>query len=154
MSLMTIAELDTLAQRHASSITPAPAQSPTPIQVTARDARHQILGGIKIIARICGVDMTQDIHPTEMLVQRIDQLEELAKLQHAEIAEYRKALKAIGTVLDGHEDPFEVKPPSKWKKVEADKWMLAAGESIKWSMQRAENALDPKQAVPIAPDPE
>jgi hypothetical protein len=151
---MTIAELDTLAQRHASSITPAPTPQPTRIQVTARDARHQILGGIKIIARICGVDMTQDIHPTEMLVQRIDSLEDLVKAQQAEIAEYRKALCAVGTVLEVHDDPFELRPSSKWSKAELGQWIISAGESIKWVMQRAENALDPAHAVPIAKDPD
>lgn len=152
MSLMTINKLEELAQRHALVTTSAPV--PGRVQITARDARHQILGGIKIIARICGVDMTQDIHPTEMLVQSIDKLEDLVRAQQAEIDGYRKALKAVGTVLENHDDPFQLKPSSKWSKAELGSWIINAGESIQWVMQRAENALDPHHIVPIAADPE
>lgn len=166
--LITLAELEVLEAKHTSALAPVP---PAPMErpkVTARDARHQILGGIKIIARICGVDMTQDIRPAEMLVQRIDELEEEAAKREAYIKQliaeheaekshYRKALSAVSKVLDLYGgDPFEMKPISKWGKADLGKWMIAAGESIKWVMQRAENALDPDpdHVVPIAPDPE
>lgn len=158
-----IADLEVLEATQ-KSIIPAPVMERP--RVTAHDARHQILGGIKIIARICGIDMTQDIYPAEMLVQRIDQLEteaaareayirQLKAEQEAEKSHYRKALTAVGKVLDLYSgDPFELKPISKWDKASLGKWMIAAAESISWVMQRAENALDPDHAVPIIKDPE
>jgi hypothetical protein len=155
MSLMTIDRLEQLAQSHPIVSTAPPVEAaPKRVTVTARDARHQILGGIKIIARICGIDMTQDISPAEMLVQRIEQLEAIRQQQMDEIAELRKALSTVGTVLEVHSDPFELRPSSKWTKTELAQWIINADESRKWVMQRAENALDPKHIVPIAADPE
>jgi len=154
MSLMTIAKLDELAEKHRSIPAPIVSEVQTKVKITARDARHEILGAIKIIARMCGMDMTQDVHPTELLVRRIDELEIEAQQREIEIKELRKALSAVGTVLEVHDDPFELRPASKWSKAELGQWIINAGESIKWVMQRAENALDPKHAVPIAADPE
>ena len=124
-----------------------------------------VLGAIKIIARMSGMDMTQDVHPTELLVQRIDELEQQAQQREAEIkalkAEkleavngHRKALRNIAAVLETYGDPFDAKPFSKWKNDEKGRWMLAVAESIKWAVQRADNVLDPVNAVPIAADPE
>ncbi len=156
------------------SQTPAIAIAPALPRVTGRDARHQILGGIKIIARICGMSMVEDIHPAELLVRRIDQLEDEAaerektiqalrqqleaeknhyrNANQAEIAGYRKALRNIAAVIEPYSDPFDLKPFSKWKNDEKGKWILAAGESIKWAVQRAENQIDPTNAVVIAAD--
>jgi hypothetical protein len=154
MSLMTIAELDKLEQRH-SYIIPAPVQpAPKRPPITKRDAQHEILGAIKIIARMNGMDMTKDVHPTELLVSRIDELEAQADQLHKENEALRKALAAVGTVLEVHDDPFELKPSSKWSKAEMGNLIIGMCESIKWVMQRAENALDPQHAVPIVPDPE
>jgi len=163
VSLMTIAELDQLEKRQQTIVATAPI--PQPVKVTARDARHQVLGAIKIIARMSGMDMTQDVHPTELLVQRIDELEQQAQQREAEIkalkAEkldavngHRKALRNIAAVLETYGDPFDAKPFSKWKNDEKGRWMLAVAESIKWAVQRADNVLDPVNAVPIAADPE
>lgn len=145
-------------------------------KVTARDARHQVLGAMKLIARMSGMDMTRDVHPTELLVERIDQLEEemqalrrsheaeLQKLRAAhdaekdtyrnQIRELTRALRNVSIVLDNHYDPFELKPPSKWNKPDMGKWMMGVTESIKWAVQRIDNLLDPATAKPIAPDPE
>jgi hypothetical protein len=163
MSLMTIAELEQLEKRQHSIVATAPITQP--VKVTARDARHQVLGAIKIIARMAGMDMTKDVHPTELLVQRIDELEAQAQAREAEITalkaekaaavkEHQKALRNIAAVLETYSDPFDVKPFSKWKNDEKGKWMLAVAESIKWAVQRADNQLDPVNAVPIAADPE
>lgn len=143
-------------------------------RVTKRDAQHEILGAIKIIARLNGMSMVEQVHPTELLVRRIDQLEdeaaqrekdfhaltekyeaEKASYQNAnkaEIAGYRKALRNIAVVLALYSDPFELKPFSKWKNDEKGKWIMAAGESVKWAVQRADNQLDPTNAVVIAAD--
>ncbi len=151
---LTIADLERLAVRQSALAVVATPPAPARAKVTRRDAEHEILGAVKLIARINGMDSTKLVHPVELLVERIDQLEDAQTQLQQQNADLRKALSAISMVLEGHEDPFEVKPPSKWKKIEADKWMLAAGESIKWALQRAENALAPSNAVPIASDPE
>jgi hypothetical protein len=163
--MLTMQRLDELAERYTSP--PAAQQAieaaPVRVQITARDARHQILGGIKIIARICGIDMTQDIYPAEMLVQRIDQLEDMVQAQRVEIerlkganrdeiAGYKKALRNIAARLEIYRQPFENKPFSKWKNDDKGKWMLAVGETVDWAVQRADNQLDPVNAVTIAPD--
>jgi len=143
-------------------------------RVTKRDAQHEILGAIKIIARLNGMSMVEQVHPTELLVRRIDQLEDEAAQRekdfHAltekyeaekasyrqsmvgEIAGYKKALRNIAVVIDLYSNPFDALPFSKWKNEAKGKWMMAAAESIKWAVQRADNQLDPVNAVPIAPD--
>jgi hypothetical protein len=127
--------------------------------ITQRDARQRMIGMMKMINHFSGGDMRQEIDTIDFLVQRIDVLEEEnAKLREqfeAEKLHYRQALAAVGKVIDLYSgDPFELKPISKWSKADLGKWMIAAGESIKWVMQRAENALDPDHAVPIVKDPE
>jgi hypothetical protein len=162
--MLTMQQLDKLAEKYTSpAIQQAIEPAPKRVQITARDARHQILGGIKIIARICGIDMTQDIYPAEMLVQRIDQLEDIVQAQRVEIerlkgakadeiAGYKKALRNIAARLELYRQPFENKPFSKWKNEDKGKWMLAVGETVDWAVQRADNQLDPVNAVVIAPD--
>lgn len=163
MSHLTIQRLDELAAKYSPTPTNVIEPAPARVQITARDARHQILGGIKIIARICGIDMTQDIYPAEMLVQRIDQLEDLVvqlrrELDEAkaakqdEIVGYKKALRNIAARLEIYRQPFENLPFSKWKNDAKGKWMLAVGETVDWAVQRADNQLDPVNAVLIAPD--
>ena len=172
--MLTIHDLEVMVA--AQPPPPASMQPYRQPQVTARDARHQILGAIKIIARMSGMDMTSEVHPTELLVERIDQLEaanealrqaheaEVQKLREAhdaekdtyrnQIREMTRALRNVSIVLDNHYDPFEVKPPSKWTKPDMGKWMQGVTESIKWAVQRIDNLLDPATAKPIAPDPE
>jgi len=155
MSQITIADLDRLAAQHSTAIIPIePAPRPTAPPITKRDTRQRILGAMKIMNFLCGGDMREEIDSTDFLVRRIDVLEAQHQQLQAEIAEYRKALAAVGTVLEIHDNPFELKPSSKWSKAELGQWILNAGESIQWVMQRAENALDPRHAVPIAADPE
>lgn len=175
---MTIADLENLEKRQQTIVATGPI--PQPVKVTARDARHQVLGAIKIIARMSGMDMTRDVHPTELLVQRIDELErqaeereaahqrEIEAIQNAKTQEidalttkhtnqttaYKKALRNIAVVIQDYADPFDAKPFSKWKNNEKGAWMLAVAESVSWAVQRADNVLDPVNAVPIAADPE
>lgn len=162
-----LADLDVL-ESSPTTITIAPA----PPRVTRRDARHEILGAIKIIARMSGMSMIEDVHPTELLVRRIDQLEAEAAEREAQIvamkesfelekshyrnqiADCKKALRNISVVLDGHVDPFEVKPYKKWNKEDLGAWIMAVVGSMNWARQRADNLLDPVNAQPIAPDPE
>lgn len=147
---------------------------PTLPRVTKRDAQHEILGAIKIIARLNGMSMVEQVHPTELLVRRIDQLEDEAAQREKdiqaliekyeaekshyqqstvnEIAGYKKALRNIAAVLEDYSNPFDALPFSKWKNEAKGKWMLAVAESIKWAVQRADNQLDPVNAVPIAAD--
>lgn len=132
-----------------------------------RDAKQQLLGAMRIINHLSGGDMRQQIDTVEFLSLRVDELEaqlaeerkafEAEKASYrqsmvAEIAGYKKALRNIAVVLAMYSDPFDLKPFSKWKNEEKGKWILAAGESIKWAVQRADNQLDPVNAVPIAPD--
>lgn len=127
--------------------------------LTRRDAKQQILGAMRMINHFSGAQMHREIDTVEFLSSRVDELE--AQLQkererfEIEKAGYRKALTAVGKVLDLYSgDPFELKAASKWTKPDMGKWMLAAAESINWVMQRAENELDHDHAVPIAKDPE
>lgn len=140
--------------------------------LSKHDATQRVLGGIKLIKFFYGGAMNDDVDAVDYLTSLVDQLEaekaEQAKRFEAEKAallaqhesekrHYRKALAAVAKVLDLYSgDPFELKPISKWGKADLGKWMIAAGESIQWVMQRAENALDPNpdHVVPIAPDPE
>lgn len=160
MSHITIHDLEVLI---AEPPPPAAVELYRVPKVTARDARHQVLGAIKIIARMSGMDMTRDVHPTELLVERIDNLEaeidvlrqELAAAKVAkqdEIAGYKKALRNIAARLEIYRQPFENLPFSKWKSDAKGKWMLAVGETVDWAVQRADNQLDPMNAVVIAPD--
>jgi hypothetical protein len=160
MSHITIQDLEVLI---AEAPPPAAVEVYRVPKVTARDARHQVLGAIKIIARMSGMDMTRDVHPTELLVERIDNLEaeidvlrkelEAAKAaKQDEIAGYKKALRNIAARLEIYRQPFENLPFSKWKNDAKGKWMLAVGETVDWAVQRADNQLDPVNAVVIAPD--
>lgn len=147
---ITLQQLDALAEKHLS-LPPAP---PEPKPITRRDARQQVLGAIKIIARMSGMSMVTDVHPTELLVQRIDELEAQSAAKDAHIARLEKALANASAVLELYaDDPFELKPISKWNKGELGKWMLAAMESIKWVVTRAENELDQAHAVPLIAGP-
>lgn len=127
--------------------------------LTRRDAKQQIIGAMRMINHFSGAQMHREIDTVEFLSSRVDELEALLKAERErfemEKAGYRKALESVGKVLDLYSgDPFELKAASKWTKPDMGKWMLAATESINWVMQRAENALDPDHAVPIAKDPE
>ncbi len=146
---LTMAQLDALAEKH---LTLPPPPEPKPI--TRRDARQQVLGAIKIIARMSGMSMVTDVHPTELLVQRIDELEAQAAAKDAIIARQEKALANISAVLELYaSDPFELKPISKWNKGELGKWMIEAADSMTWAMTRAENELVPEHAVPLIAGP-
>lgn len=139
---MTLAQLEKL-------LAPAP-----PPPITADRARHEILGAMKLMARLAGVAMHEDVYPTELFVRRVDELETAIAAQRQEIARLRKALTAISGALEAHTDPFGVRPPSKWTKTEMGTALLAAAETIVWATQRIDNELDPAHAQPIAPDPE
>lgn len=141
MTLMTLAELEALTTRHIP---------PPPPPMTARDGRHQILGAIKIIARMSGMSMVTDVAPVELLVRRIDELEAEAQRREAEIQQYREALAAVGIALEAHSDPFEAKVASKWAKSDLVNWIQGVCQSITWVMTRAENALDPEHAQPVS----
>jgi hypothetical protein len=71
-----------------------------------------------------------------------------------QVKDMRQVLRSIALVMDGQVDPFELKPASKWSKAELGKWIIAAVENMNWARQRVDNYIDPKNAVPIAPDPE
>lgn len=163
--MLTMQRLDELAAKYSPPAASAIEIVPQRVPVTARDARHQILGAIKIIARMSGEDMTRDVHPTELLVSRIDKLEATVDAQRAEIerlkvakqdeiAGYKKALRNIATALSVYRRPFEDKPFSKWNNTAKGQWMIAVGETVDWAVQRADNQLDPVNAVVIAPDTE
>ncbi len=130
-----------------------------------RDAKQQILGGLKIINHLSGGDMRQQIDAAEFLSNRVDELEEqLQKERDAfeaeklgyqkQVKDMRQVLRSIALVMDGQVDPFELKPSSKWSKAELGQWIIAAVENMNWARQRVDNYIDPKNAVPIAPDPE
>lgn len=138
MSQLTISDLDTLHKRY----TPPP----RPL-LTKEQATQQVFGAIKLIKYFYGGKMHDDVEAVDYLCSRVDTLE-------AENAALRQALSAISAVLEIHTSPFEDKAPSKVSRLDVNKWIIAAAESIKWVMQRAENALDPKHIVDIAKDPE
>ncbi len=164
---ITLADLDVMEAQPSSSLNivqPAPVKRPL---LTKRDAKQQIIGGLRMINHFSGGDMRQEIDTVAFLTGRIDELEmqleeerkafeaEKTSYQNAnrnEIAGYRKALRNIAVVLALYSDPFELKPFSKWKNDEKGKWIMAAGESVKWAVQRADNQLDPINAVVIAAD--
>lgn len=152
---VTLADLEVLeAPKTIAPVPPAPAERALP-PISKRDLRQQFVGVIRMINHLTGGDMREQVDSLDFLVRRNDALEEQIRQLEAEKASYRKALSAVGTVLDLYSgDPFELKVMSKWNKAELGNWMIAAAESIKWVMQRAENALDPDHAVPIAKDPE
>lgn len=165
---LTLADLDVLeAPAQTLAIVEPPAVK-RPL-LTRRDAKQQLIGAMRMINHFSGGDMRQQIDTVAFLSTRVDelemQLEEERKAFEAEkasyrkqladeIAGYKKALRNIASVLDMYSDPFEIKPFSKWKNDEKGKWMMAAAESIKWAVQRADNQLDPVNAVAIAPDAE
>lgn len=169
---LTMQKLDELAAKYTQLPPAAPIALSSPIAppvsrdrpvIEARDARQRIIGGLKMISYFCGGLMRQEIDQADFLVRRIDELEaqlgamrqelETARTEKAaEIGGYKKALRNIAAVLDLYRDPFDSKPFSKWKNEEKGKWMLAAAESIEWAVQRADNQLDPVNAVVIAPD--
>ncbi len=140
--MMTIAQLERM-------IAPAP----LPL-IKGDQARQQMLGAMKMIARLAGMQGNDDVYATELFVRRVDELERLIDAQRKEIEEYRKALLAISAALEAHTDPFGLRPASKWTKTEMAAALLAAGETITWATQRADNLLDPDHAQPIAKDPE
>lgn len=156
-----LADLEVMEAKPASSLA---VQRPL---LGKRDAKQQLLGAMRIINHLSGGDMRQQIDTVEFLSLRVDELEaqieamqkqfEAEKASYrqsmvGEIAGYKKALRNIAAVLALYSDPFDLKPFSKWKNDEKGKWMLAAAESIKWAVQRADNQLDPVNAVPIAAD--
>lgn len=171
---LTMRKLDELAAKYsAPQLTPAPSTSSSAIEpalsresrmpITARDARQRIIGGLKMISYFCGGLMRPEIDQADFLVRRIDELEamvdtlrgEVAAAKAAkvdEIAGYKKALRNIAARLELYCDPFDTKPFSKWKNDEKGRWMLAASETVAWAVQRADNQLDPVNAIPIAPD--
>lgn len=142
---MTMQTLEALEAR----LAPAPLP-----KIAANAARHQILGAMKLIARMADMPMQEEVYPTELFVRRVDQLEDENDALRREVAECHKALAAISAALEAHTDPFGVKPSSKWTKTEMAAALLAAGETITWATQRADNLLDPDHAQPIAKDPE
>jgi hypothetical protein len=162
-----LADLDVMEAKPQSSIEViqfATAQRPL---FTKRDAKQQLLGAMRIINHLSGSDMRQKIDTVEFLSLRVDELEALlaeerkafedekVRYQRAmagEIAGYKKALRNIAAVIEPYRNPFDALPFSKWKNEAKGQWMLAAAESIQWAVQRAENQIDPVNAVPIAPD--
>lgn len=151
---ITIADLEVLEAQHSSAIMPIEPVNDALPPLTKRDVRQRLIASQKIMNWLCGGDMRDEINSTDFLVRRIDVLEAQHNQLQRENAELRKALSAVGTVLEVHDDPFALKPPSKWSKAELGNLIINVGESIKWVMQRAENALDPAHAVPIVADPE
>lgn len=167
MSLMTIADLENLAANHSQTITTVPTPKWQPPQLTKRDVRQRVFGTLKLLVFLCGGDMRQEVDAADFLVRRIDELERQAEEREAahqreieairngkteEIAGYKKALRNIAARLEIYRDPFDSKPFSKWKNDEKGKWMLAVGETIDWAVQRADNQLDPINAITIAAD--
>lgn len=170
---LTIQQLDALAEKHLA-LPPAPPESkhtseitvvsPSPIdnefgaidepKFTARYARHQVLGAMKLICRMSGQSMVTEVAATELFVERVNELEAQSAAKDAHIARLEKALANISAVLELHAaDPFELKPISKWNKGELGKWMIEAADSMKWAMTRAENELVPERAVPLIAGP-
>lgn len=163
---MMIADLDKLAAQYGQIVVQTPP--------THRAPRQQIIGAMKMINWLCGGDMQQEIDSVDFLVRRIDKLEDQAQEREAYfklvieryetekrhyqqqeqglIAGYKKALRNIAAVLSAYSDPFDSKPFSKWNNVGKGQWMVAVAESVQWAVQRADNTLDPTNAVPIALD--
>lgn len=172
--MQTITGLDPLKVRLADLEVLESKQRATSLAVqqtllTKRDAKQQLIGAMRIINHLSGGDMRAQIDTVAFLSVRIDELEaqietmrkqfedEKAIYQNSkkdEIAGYKKALRNIAAVLEPYRNPFEVLPFSKWKNEQKGKWMLAVGESIDWAVQRADNQLDPTNAVVIAADTE
>lgn len=161
---LTLADLDVMEAPTTAIVKPAPAAVKP---LTKRDTRQRIIGAMKMINWLCGGEMQQEIDSTDFLVRRIDELEaqmekmreqfeqeksHYRKANENEIAGYKKALRNIAARLEVYRDPFNLLPFSKWKNEAKGKWMLAAGETIDWAVQRADNQLDPINAVVIAAD--
>lgn len=147
---LTMAQLDALAEKHL-----ALPQPPEPRQQTApRDARHQVLGAMKLIARMSGKSMVTEVAATELFVERVNELEAQAAAKDAHIARLEKALDNIYAVLEIHADnPFDLKPVSKWNKGQLAQRILRMVEDIRWSTTRVENELRPECAVPLIAGP-
>lgn len=139
---MTIQQLEAL-------LAPAP-----PPSVTADQARQQVLGGMKMLARMAGMGAQEDVQVADLFVRRVHELEQTIARLEQEIGGYRRGLMAISAAVEAHTDPFGLKPASKWTKTELAAWTLAAGETMTWAAQRADNLLDPAHFQPIARDPE
>lgn len=171
-----LADLEVLEAQQPRILAPVePRQDDVP-PISKHDLRHQFIGVLRMINHLTGGDMRQQIDSIDFLVRRIDLLEEQnAKLrQKAEadlveqkeafeaeklgyqkqVKDMRQVLRSIALVMDGQVDPFELKPSSKWSKAELGQWIIAAVENMNWARQRVDNYIDPKNAVPIAPDPE
>ncbi len=158
------------------SLAPLPAAPPERAlpPISKRDLRQQFVGVVRMINHLTGGDMRDQVDTLDFLVRRVNELEarddqrekdmqalrdQLAlekdhyqKAIQNEIAGYKKALRNISARLEIYRDPFDALPFSKWKNEAKGKWMLAAGETIDWAVQRADNQLEPVNAVPIAAD--
>jgi len=122
--------------------------------IDARTARAQVVGMQKWVVWMSGGEMRDDVAANEILVGRIDELEDALAVKDAYIERLTKALANVGAVLEDYtDDPFEAKPMPKWNKGELGKRILAMVDSIKWVVTRAENELDPRHAVPLLPGP-
>lgn len=171
---MTMADLEILEAEHAPKGISVLSTKWQPPQLTKRDVRQRVFGTLKLLVFLCGGDMRKEVDAADFLVRRIDALEDEAQKretyiqqliekheaekvayrnsQRDVIAGYKKALRNIAGRLELYRTPFEELPFSKWKNEAKGKWMLAAGETIDWAVQRADNQLDPINAVVIAAD--
>lgn len=144
-TMMTMAQLDSLSARLAPAPLPA---------VTADAARNQVVGAIKMILRMSGVPMHEEVYATELFVRRVKELEDMIEALRKENEKLARVLAQVGTVLEPHCDPFETKVPSKWKADDCKQWMQETAQSVRWAVTAADNAIDPRHEQPIAPGPE
>ena len=121
--------------------------------LTVVEMRNQILGGMKILVQLCGMRTESLIRPIEMFVHRIHDLETRITALEQENAEYRRALSNVSAVLESYVEDDPEQPVAKMKITKLRDWVTSARESMKWVMQRSENALDPAHSEPITRGP-
>lgn len=122
--------------------------------IDARTARAQVVGMQKWVVWMSGGEMRDDVAANELLVERIDKLEDTLAAKDAHIDRLTKALDNMVAVLEPYSDnPFDLKPTSKWNKGDLAQRILSMVESVGWVVTRAENELRPDVAVPLLPGP-
>lgn len=159
-----LADLEVIEAQQAKTLVVVESAPVRPL-LTKRDAKQQIFGAMRMINHFSGAQMHREIDTVEFLSNRVDEVEKLLQEEREafeaekqgyqkQVKDMRQVLRSIALVMDGQVDPFELKPSSKWSKAELGQWIMAAVENMNWARQRVDNYIDPKNAVPIAPDPE
>lgn len=159
---LTIQQLDQLVEKFASK--PVPPKSEVIVEGTdrgqkrplidAKTARQQVVGMQKWVVWMSGGEMRDDVAANELLVEQIEEREAQLAAKDAIITRYEKALDNIYALLEMYADnPFELRPVSKWNKGQLAQRILIMVENISWVATRVENELRPECAVPLMPGP-